>query len=418
MSLIINLQIAKTHLLAKRRQTIIASLGVTFGISMFITMISIMTGVNGLLEETSLASTPHIRIFHDIESQRESISEQVFGPSSNLIVVHHPKPKNEQNNLKNGLLIARHISEQPNVFGVSPQLSTQAFYTLGPMQIAGILSGVDILAEDRLYNLGTKMRSGNMKSLQTTRNGIIMGIGLAAKLNVATGDNIRITAPNGTSLLMRVVGTFRYGIGTIDNTRSYVSLSSIQKLLNKNNRYITDIHIKLKDLTTSKVVAAQYQKQFGYKAEDWETANATIVTSFAIRNAMTAIVVLTLLIVAGFGIYNIMNMSVQNKLKDIAILKAVGFDTKDVIQIFLLQSGIIGVMGAVVGLIFGFFITYGISKIPFDGGEFLSIDTFPVNMAAKFYVIGFFFGIITTTCAGYFPSRRASKVDPVEILRG
>ncbi len=415
---LINLQIAKTHLLAKKRQTIVASLGVTFGISMFITMISIMTGVNGLLEETSLASTPHVRIYHDIDSKRLSITEEVLGKRSEMVVVHHPKPKDEQNDLKNGLLIAKNIAQRSDVLGVSPQLSSQAFYTAGPAQIAGILAGVDIQAEDKLYNLSVKMRSGDLKGLETTRNGIIMGQGLAAKLNISSGDNIRITTPNGNTLLMRVVGTFRYGIGTIDNSRSYVSLATVQKLLNKNNRYITDIHIKLKDLNTSKQVAAEYSKRYGYKAEDWETANATIVTSFAIRNAMTAIVVLTLLIVAAFGIYNIMNMNVQNKLKDIAILKAVGFDAKDVIQIFLMQSGIIGVLGASLGLIMGFIITYSISKIPFDGGEFLSIDTFPVNMAAKFYVIGFVFGILTTLCAGFFPSRRASQVDPVEILRG
>ncbi len=418
MSFVLNLQIAKTHLLAKKRQTIVASLGVTFGISMFITMISIMTGVNGLLEETSLASTPHVRIYHDIETNRQSLVEQKDKSQTGSVVLHHQKPKEEQHNLKNGLLIASDIAKQQEVIGVSPQLSTQAFYSFGPVQISGILAGVNILAEDKLYNLSAKIKSGNMRSLLSTPNGILMGQGLADKLNIRTGDKIRITTPNGTTLLLRLVGTFRYGIGVIDNIRSYVSLATVQKIVKKNNRFITDIHVKLRDLNTAKAVAVDYGKRYGYKAEDWETANATIVTSFAIRNIMTAIVVFNLLIVAAFGIYNIMNMTVQNKMKDIAILKAVGFHARDVVQIFLLQSIIIGIIGAITGLVLGFGITFGISKIPFDGGEYLSIETFPVNMAAKFYVIGFAFGVITTICAGYFPSRRASKVDPVEILRG
>ena len=165
-------------------------------------------------------------------------------------------------------------------------------------------------------------------------------------------------------------------------------------------------------------MAPDLQKNFGYRAEDWETANATFLTGVIIRNILTYSVSITLLVVAGFGIYNILNMTIHNKMKDIAILKAMGFAGGDVKQIFMIQSLVIGFVGSAMGLVIGYGLSYLISKAPFDGGDFVSLDHFPVNFDPKYYVIGIVFGVATTALAGYMPSRKASKLDPIEILRG
>jgi lipoprotein-releasing system permease protein len=133
---------------------------------------------------------------------------------------------------------------------------------------------------------------------------------------------------------------------------------------------------------------------------------------------MTYVVAITMLIVAGFGIYNIMNMTVVNKMRDIAIMKATGFEGKNIISIFLLQSVIIGILGALLGVIFGALISYGINQIPFPARDVIKLETFPVSYKMKHYLMGIFFGFITTLFAGYFPSKKASKVDPVVIIRG
>jgi len=126
----------------------------------------------------------------------------------------------------------------------------------------------------------------------------------------------------------------------------------------------------------------------------------------------------TLLIVAGFGIYNILNMTIYNKMKDIAILKAMGFAGADVKNIFMIQSLVIGFLGGIAGLLIGYGLSYLISTAPFNGGDIISLDHFPVNFDPRYYVTGIVFGVTTTAVAGYMPSRKASKVDPIEILRG
>jgi len=217
---------------------------------------------------------------------------------------------------------------------------------------------------------------------------------------------------------LRVVGTFQFGIGTLDNVRSYVSLNKVQQLMGKDNQYITDINIKLKDNSLSKTAARDYAAKYHYLSEDWEKTNASAMVGIKIRNTMTAVVSFTLLMVAGFGIYNIMNMTIQNKLKDIAILKAQGFSARDVRQIFLTQSITIGILGAIFGMILGFAMSYGVYSLPFPENEFISITRFPVTFHIKHYVFAVVFGIITTLLAGLFPSIKAGKIDPVAILRG
>lgn len=411
-------QIAKTHLLSRPKQTVVAALGVTFGISMFIFMISFMTGVNKLLEETTLTSTPHIHIYNDIRAVSASILDEYYAGKEVVTVVHHQKPKEVKQNLKDGFQMMNIIKSDNRVFGVSPLLNSQVFYNYGSQQINGVISGVDIMEEDKLFDIGDKLIAGRIENLLTSNNGIIMGAGLAKKLNAQTGDKISITTPEGVRLLLNIVGILKTGIIQIDDSKSYATLSTVQKILQKDNRYITDINIKLKDLNLAKSVAASYQSIFGYKAEDWETANATILLSFTLRNFITYAVVFTILTVAGFGIYNILNMTIYEKMKDIAILKATGFAGRDITGIFMVQAVTIGFMGGMVGLLLGFLLSYAVSLVPFKSDALISMDHLPVNFDPKYYVAALLFGMLTTALSGYFPSRKAAKVDPVEIIRG
>src|SRR5688572_11593843 len=293
------IEIAKTHLLSKPKQTIIAMLGVTFGIGMFIALVSLMTGLNNFTEELTMTSAPHIHINHDVTEARPSIIDEVN--TNGINVVHHQKPKNETTKLRYALQIASVIRNDPRVAGVAPFISSQVFYNYGPVQLSGNILGVDIIEEDKLFALSEKMKQGRIEDLKANHDGIIMGKGLAKKLNVQNGDRVVITTPQGYTMTLKVVGIFQMGLGAVDNVRSYANLSTVQTILQQDHLYITDINIKLIDLHRAKAIAPEYQQLYGYTAEDWETANATFLTGTIIRNILTYSVSITLLIVAGFG---------------------------------------------------------------------------------------------------------------------
>ena len=415
----VNFEIAKTHLLAKPRQTLIAMLGVTFGIGMYILMISFMQGFNEFLEDTLLSSTPDVRIYNDIKTDfSHSILDEISDTGKVLNVIHHPKPKDITPDIKNSSRIIADLKRDERVLAVSPTLATQVFYVSGPVQINGSLSGVNILEEAQLTGMYDKMKTGKIENLLTIDNGILMGHGLANKLNVNVGDLVTLATPKGTAMRFRVVGTFQFGIGSLDNVKCYVNLSKVQQLVGKDNQYVTDISMKLKDYDQATEMAAELSKRYGYKADDWKTTNASAMVSILIRNVMTFVVSFTLLVVAGFGIYNIMSMTIQNKLKDIAILKAQGFSSGDIRQIFLTESVTIGIFGALTGLVLGFILSSSVYNLPFPKNDFISITHFPVVFHLKHYAFGMGFGIITTFIAGLMPSIKAGKIDPVAILRG
>ncbi len=411
--------IAITHIATKKKQSIVAMLGVLFGISMFIVMISFMTGVNRFLEDMAMDNTPHIHIYNPVTINEDKIIGQTDSSKNGWFVVHHQRPKNELAKIKNGLLMASLIEKIPGVKGVVPQVSSQVFFNNGPIQIPAAISGIDVRKQDELFDLGSKMEEGRLDDLLKGSDDVILGRGLAEKSGVRVGDKVSVTTPEGYNLLLKVVGIFSYGIVTLDDTKSYATLATVQKVLQRDPSYVTDLNVKLYDMQQASAIKTRLKAQLpGIYLEDWKEANAAILAGEKIRNIMTGVVSFTLLLVAGFGIYNIMNMNIVNKMKDIAILKATGFQGKDITAIFLLESIIIGVAGGLLGLLFGFAFSYMLSVTPFPAGTFFRINTFPVNFIPVHYVLGVLFGFATTLLAGYFPALKASRIDPVQIIRG
>jgi len=420
MNLPVNVKIMKVHLLSRKRQTIVAMLGVTFGIGMFILMMSFMKGMNDFFEDIMLSVTPDIRIYNDYKTDySSSVTEEFFGAKqNNWIIVRHPRPKQINLNLRNAPGIIEDLRKNDAIQVVSPLVSAQVLFNYGPVQLGAMVDGVDIREEDRLFGLSGKMASGRPENLLTADNGILLGYKLANKLNVKTGDLVTATAPLGTRLRFRVVGTYKFGIATMDEYKAYVSLTGMQQLLGKSRDYITDIRLKLKNMKGAAKLAPFLANKYNYRAEDWETVNASLKAGNLIRDTFTYILSFTLLLIAGFGIYNIMNMVIIGKMKDIAILKAEGFARKDIVQIFLSQSLIIGLIGAMAGLLMGFLLSYGLSKVPWPEDEYIIIKHFPVNFNTSYYVVGVIFGLTTTGLAGLLPALKASRIDPVAILRG
>jgi lipoprotein-releasing system permease protein len=419
MTLSVNFMISATQLLARKKQSAIAMLGVMFGIAMFVFMISFMKGVNKFIEDTMLAAIPDIHIYNDIRTDyTHSVTAEWLGRSpSALVVVHHPRPSKIQINLKDPGRIIADLKATPEVSVVSPFSSTQVFFNYGPVQVNGMLEGVDIYAEDRIFNLSKKMVSGHPEDLLTTDQSILLGQGLANKLNVGKGDLITLASPTGTVMRFRVAGTFTFGMIAVDNIKAYTTLAGVQQLLGMSHDYITDIRVKLRDLARAKEMAVLFGRKYGYKAEDWETTNPSIRTGNLVRDTLTWVVSITLLVVAGFGIYNIMNMVITSKMKDIAILKAEGFNGRDILVIFLSQSLVIGMLGAILGLGLGYVLSFGMSRVPFPQGEITSLKFFPVLFDVRYYLLGASFGVLTTFLAGLMPAKKAAKVDPVAILR-
>jgi lipoprotein-releasing system permease protein len=410
----VNTQIALTYLLSRKKQTLIAALGVMFGISMFILLQSMMKGTNDYFEQQSFSTTPHVRLYSESKLADDHMLQQLIKDNSVKILVN-PKQIKQNQGIINPYGIIDNIRKNPNVTAVTPQVSANVIYTSGSITVTGTVAGVNIMEENKMFNLQQYMLTGDLNAMNSVTNGIVVGKGIADKLSLHVGDNITVRAGFGDQQTMKVVGIYATTIKQVDETKSYANIAQAQKLLGKDRSYVTDIKINVADYQQASAIAVDFERIAGYRAEDWVKTNESLKVAFKIRAIILNSVIGVLLLVAGFGIYNILNMTIYEKIKEIAILKATGFSGGAVVSIFLQQAFYIGVMGAVIGVALGFGITLAVSRI-YIGGGFLKY--LPMSFYLPHYVQAVLFGVITTVAAGYFPARKASQVDPVSIIRG
>jgi lipoprotein-releasing system permease protein len=418
MNLKLNIDIARSLLMARWRQTLIAAIGVTFSITMFIALLGFMTGLNKLLDGLILNRTPHIRLYNEIERNPNQPIANTKDYKDHYNFISSVKAPNSREEIYNAKNIIHTISKDNRVFGVSPKIHSPAFFNEGNVRIAGIIDGINAEEENRLFNFYEYIISGSASDLNLIPNSIILGKPLAEQLLVDIGDLVYITTPNGERFSLKLIGLYQSGIRELDKAQGYTSIATAQKILGKHANYFTDIQVKLSDLKKAPAIAKEYKTLFGLQAIDIQTANSEFETGSSIRTLISYVVGITLLIVAGFGIYNILNMMIYEKMDSIAILKATGFSGADVKQIFILIALSIGFFGGSVGLLFGYVLSRIIDAIPFDFPSLPSITSYPVNYNPVYYIIGIVFSLITTYMAGLFPAAKASKVDPVIIIRG
>jgi lipoprotein-releasing system permease protein len=411
------LEIAKALMLARIKQTLVAAVGVLFSISMFIALLGFMNGLNSLLDGMILNRTPHIRFYNEIKPNPNQPIQLSPEFAADLHSIRSVKPSTSRLAIHNSRAIIHQLEQDPRVLGVSPKLAAQVFFNVGTLDLSSNINGIDGFKESQLFGFQDYVIEGRVEDLNQL-NTIILGKGVADRMMAKLGDVVQVTTAQGNRIQLKVVGAFQSGLGDFDKINSYASLATVQKMLGQPASYFTDIQVKLHDFNQAPQLAKELGTIFEVDADDIQTVNAQFETGSEVRTIISYAVGITLLVVAGFGIYNILNMMIYEKLDSIAILKAIGFSPKDVNRIFTSIAILIGLVGSSLGLLVGYLLGLLIDHIPFETEALPTITTYPIDYNPKFYLIGGVFGLLTTYLAGFFPARKASSVDPVEIIRG
>lgn len=414
MKLGVNTEIAFTYMISRIKSTVVAAMGVTFGIGVFIFMSSLITGTNDYSEKTMLSATPHIRLFNDNTLSDNHMLDKYLGDSS-INLISNPQLVPKENRIYNPDAVMAQLFKHPGIEAISKQVQANVIYSKGNVQKNGTAFGVNMPEQDKMFDISFYMIAGNVQSLEGHPDHVIIGAGVAANLNARLGDYIRLTTSGGLVKTLKVSGIFRTTIKAVDDTKSYVNIPVVQQLLQKDRSYITDIYINIKDYYNANAIGADMAREAGYSSESWQQANQQSLAGRKIRDIIANSIVFTILLVAGFGIYNILNMVIYEKIKEIAILKATGFQGIDVVSIFLQQALFIGIVGSMLGIVFGWILSFSLSKLYIGIGN---VRYLPITFLTKHYLQGAGFGIVTSFFAGYIPARKASKVDPVMIIRG
>jgi lipoprotein-releasing system permease protein len=412
------IEISKSLLLARWKQTLVAAIGVTFSITMFIALLGFMTGLNKLLDGLVINRTAHVRLYNEVQRNAEQPIINTAAYKGYYHFISSVKAANSREEIYNSRAIIQSLRQDKRVKGVAAKIHTPAFFNEGSVRISGIIDGIDAPSENRLFHFYDYIVSGSGSDLNIIPNSIILGKPLAQQLLVNIGDLVYVTTPAGEVFPLKLVGYYQSGLRDLDIIQGYTSIATAQNMLGKPASYLTDIGVKLDAIEKAPAVAKEYRRLFGTQAMDIQTVNAEFETGSFIRSLISYVVGITLLIVSGFGIYNILNMLIYEKMDSIAILKATGFSGADVKRIFLMIALSIGFFGGLLGLLFGYLLSLGIDVVPFHSTSLPTVKTYPVNYNPVFYVIGITFSLVTTYFAGFFPAVRAGRIDPVIIIRG
>jgi lipoprotein-releasing system permease protein len=406
------LRIAATHVRNRLRQTIVSTLGVALGVGFSVAMASLMEGSQRDFMVTLIEAIPHVQILDEQRSPAVQPASKVY----DAIEFHGLRPREDLRGIRNPIEALASLRDWVNG-NLAQRLSGQAVLRYSGQDIGMTLIGVIPRRELKVSKISDDMRKGTFEDLDTISNGLIIGDKAAERLGADPGDTVTLTSANGIAKRFKIVGTFHTGVTASDESVAYAPLKAVQILLEKPD-IINSISIRLADISEANVVAARAERQLGYKAISWEEANEGLMEAFLVRNIIMYTAVGAILVVAGFGIFNIVSTIVHEKAKDIAILKSLGFPEADIQQIFVLEGLVIGVMGAIAGSLLGFGLSSYLSSIEFELTTNVEMTRLPIYFSALHYVAASLLALFSSGIAGFIPARKAARLNPVDIIRG
>jgi lipoprotein-releasing system permease protein len=406
--------IAFAHLRRRKRQTAVSILGVALGVGFFIGMSALMQGFQTFFVSKIIDVAPHVTVKDEFRKARRQAAEIAF--PTGAVEVSGVKPLDEIRGIRGAKSMMSDLSGAGGI-EAAPTLRGQIILRFGTKDVAASALGIEPARERRVTNLESDLVAGRLDDLVTTANGIILGSGIAEKLGAKPGDGLIALSPAGVTLRVKVVGVFRTGIVSLDNFECYLLLRRVQALLGRPN-VVNQVRLKLDDATKAAEVAGLIEGRYGYRSEGWEELNRNVLGVFVIQHGIMYSTIGAILIVAAFGIFNIISTVVHEKARDIAILRAIGFEEGDIRAVFLIEGATIGLVGSLLGWGVGYGICRALAAVRFEVESFVRLQGFVLHETPTQYVVGAALALVAATFAAFLPARKAARSRPVDVLRG
>lgn len=425
MTLPYEMMIGLRYLRAKRRQrtislnTFISIAGITLGVAALIGTLGIMTGF------------------------KEDLQAKILGTTAHIIV-----QERGTNDMKNYADMIQKIESVPDVIAASPFIFKQVLLSSKSSVQGVVLRGIQPKQEVQVTDLQANMKFGDLAGLKdpslnlpesgrplsgqapspsTNRPGIILGKELSMRLGVFIGDSINVVSPVGPikSFTMTpkirpftVVGIFESGMFEYDSSLSYISLEEAQKFFGLGDT-VTGIQVKVQDVFLAQNIAQRLEATLGlnFRARDWMQMNQSLFSALKLEKTMMFLLLVLITLVASFNIVGTLTMIVNEKQREIAILKAMGATPRSIMRIFMLNGLVIGLVGTGIGVPLGYSFLWLIQNYwTFDASVYY-ISRIPVHILPLDVILVATSAILISFVATFYPSWQAAKLDPVSALR-
>jgi lipoprotein-releasing system permease protein len=303
------------------------------------------------------------------------------------------------------------LSEWPDIVTVAPTMTTSALAVRGDASRSISLVGMNPEVYFKIVRVPDYIIIGQPRLLT---DDILIGTELAKDLGVTLGDKINVTAATGSSRVLTITGIFDLGNKGLNQRTTYVALRTAQALSNLVGG-VTTIDLTITDVYAAEDIAQSVQAATGVEADSWIKTNAQFFTAVSAQQTSNTLIRLFVGLSVAFGIASVLIVSVIQRSKDIGILRAMGTSQGQILRVFLLQGGLLGFLGSLIGA------AAGGSAVVFWHGFMRQVDgseLFPLILEPSLFVNTVLMAAVTGVAAAAVPALRAAKLDPVVAIRG
>lgn len=381
--------IAKRHILERKRQSIIAILGVVIGITVLTVSLGISNGLNKNMVGSILSMSSHI----DVNNQGEVLTRYKE--------------------------ISEEIGKIKGVKGVVSKIETQGILKYNGVYgsyVSGVkVQGLDFKAAEDGMGLKKKIVKGTMESKNLTD--FLIGKELFDQLNANIGDTVTLVSADNREMKLKIGGVFQSGYYDYDTTMILLPLRTVQ-ILTYQGDIATGIDVFLNDIYKAPKKAQEIKARTGLNTVTWGEQNKNLLSALSLEQTGMILVFSLIIIIAGFVVWVILNMMVKEKTRDIGIMRSMGFSTRRIMKIFLLEGLVLGILGLIIGLIIsGGILLYLKDNTISEISKIYYLTKIPVELSLREVGIIVLANIVVIFVSSIFPAYKAGKLEVVDALK-
>lgn len=404
------------QMMAKKKQTLLILLGISFASMLYVSIAGIQLGFREYITDQLLNNTAHILI-SGAESyiDQKTVTNEMYGEDAVIRWFIPPYGRRDESRLEDYPGWFDRLVNDPQVYDFSPKLSANVILTKGKFKASANLVGSIPERQVRVTSVEEYMKEGSFLNLRGGANKIILGTQIAKNLGVRVNDIINVNAGTKEVQPFKVVGLVHFGNQQMDEAVAFAHLINVQSL-NKTPGRVSEIAVSLIDIEQATETADLWQLMSKDKVEDWKEANKNFMEMIKMQDVVRYFILSAILLVAAFGIYNILTIMINQKKREIAILRSIGYGPRRILELILYQGIMLGFSGGLLGIFTGYLICKWVESIDL-GIEIGKSKGLLVSYDLSIYLTGFIAANIAALLASLLPAREASLMTPMDIIR-
>ena len=398
--------VALRYLRDAKGQTALILAAVSVGVSVVVFLSALINGLQVSLIDKTLGSQPHVSLRIPREAPRP-----LTEPNGNLAISRSTQASAQRfRSIDQWPVIMSEVERVPGVIAVSATVSGAGFAVRGDAKAPILVTGIDPERFLAIIDVRRKTVAGRF---DVAGDGVVIGSVLAADLGVVVGDKLRVTTTEGGSDTVTITGVFTLGNRAVDQTWVVTSLRHAQSLFALPGG-VTTIDLKVADVFDAERVAGDVRDRTGLDVQSWMQRNADLLTGLSAQNSSKYMIQFFVVVAVALGIASVLIVSVVQKSREIGILRAVGTSGSRVLRVFLIQGGVLGLVGSFLGSVLGAALAKLFESLARDPS---GAPRFPVQLDLQLFVLATVLATGVGLLAAVIPARRAARLDPATAIR-